>query len=64
MATPKATAPRYAICVDNAEYPASLNLHKLYRLVPDDEADLEGALRVIDESGEDYLYPAKYFVVD
>jgi hypothetical protein len=53
----------FAICVDNAEYPASLELHKVYRVVPDAEAEEEGDLRVIDESGEDYLYPVKYFVV-
>ena len=51
------------ICVENAEYPASLELHKVYRLVADKEAERDGDLRVIDESGEDYLYPAKYFVV-
>jgi hypothetical protein len=49
--------------VENAEYPVSLELHKLYRLVPDIEAEQDGDLRVVDESGEDYLYPAKYFVV-
>jgi hypothetical protein len=49
--------------VDNADYPASLELHKVYRLVHDADAEREGDLRVIDESGEDYLYPAPYFVV-
>ena len=53
----------FAICVDNAEYPASLELHKTYRLVPDEEAERDGDLRVIDESGEDYLFPADYFVL-
>jgi molybdopterin-guanine dinucleotide biosynthesis protein A len=48
--------------VDNAEYPASLELHKVYRVLPDREADRHGDLRVIDESGEDYLYPADFFV--
>lgn len=47
----------------NADYPASLELHKLYRIVPDEEAAREGDLRVIDESGEDYLYPAELFLV-
>lgn len=54
--------PRFAICVDNAEYPASLVLHKLYRVIPDREAERYGDLRVLDESGEDYLFPADYFV--
>lgn len=54
---------KFAICVNNADYPVSLELHKLYRLVPDADAEREGDLRVIDESGEDYLYPAEYFLV-
>jgi hypothetical protein len=53
--------PRFAICVDNSEYPVSLELHKIYRVLPDVEAERDGDLRVIDESGEDYLFPAKYF---
>jgi hypothetical protein len=58
------TLPRqFAICVNNTDYPVSLELHKLYRLVADEEAEREGDLRVIDESGEDYLYPAEYFLV-
>jgi hypothetical protein len=63
MATRKQLAPRFAICVENAEYPASLELHKVYRIVPDAEAENDGDLRVIDESGEDYLYSGAYFVV-
>jgi hypothetical protein len=63
MATRKQFAPRFAICVENAGYPASLELHKVYRMVPDAEAEKDGDLRVIDESGEDYLYPGAYFVV-
>lgn len=58
----KSIALHFAICVDNAEYPASLELHKVYRTLPDKEALRHGDLRVIDESGEDYLYPAKCFV--
>ena len=54
---------RFAICVNNAEYPASLELHKIYRVVPDHDARKDGDLRIIDESGEDYLYPADYFLV-
>ena len=63
MATRKRSVPRFAICVRNTDYPASLELHKVYRLVPDPDAEKDGDLRVIDESGEDYLYPAGYFVV-
>lgn len=53
----------FAICIDNREYPASLELHKTYRVVPDEDAQVDGDLRVIDESGEDYLFPAEYFVL-
>lgn len=52
----------YAICVRNEGYPASLELRKLYRVVPDAEAQDTGHIRVIDESGDDYLFPADYFV--
>jgi hypothetical protein len=55
--------PRFAICVNNSEYPASLELHKVYRVLPDEDAGQEGDLRVVDESGEDYLYPADYFML-
>lgn len=53
---------RFAVCVDNSEYPASLEVHKIYRVVPDRDAEQDGDLRIIDESGEDYLYPEKYFL--
>ncbi|MBI5349416.1 MAG: hypothetical protein HZC38_17625 [Chloroflexi bacterium] len=42
---------RFAICLQNKEYPASLELHKLYRVLPDADAAKDGDLRVIDESG-------------
>jgi hypothetical protein len=51
----------FAVCIENAAYPASLELHKIYRILPDEDAAAEGDLRVIDESGEDYLYPAEWF---
>ena len=59
----KPTTPRFAICLDNAEYPASLEMHKIYRVLPDVDAERDGDLRIIDESGEDYIYPAEYFVL-
>ena len=55
--------PSFAVCINNSEYPASLELHKIYRVLPDEDAEQEGDLRVIDESGEDYLYPGEYFMV-
>ena len=50
------------MCIENSGYPASLELHKIYRVVPDPDADGEGDLRIVDESGEDYLYPTDWFV--
>ena len=52
----------FAVCVRNAGYEASLELHKIYAVLPDAEAKKEDDIRVIDESGEDYLYPADWFV--
>jgi hypothetical protein len=52
---------QFVVCINNEGYPASLELHKIYRVVLDKEAAADGDLRVIDESGEDYLYPASYF---
>ena len=54
---------KFAICVNNADYPASLELHKIYRVLADKDAEADGDMRIIDESGEDYLYPANYFVL-
>ncbi len=53
---------QFAVCINNSAYPASLELHKIYRVLPDADATADGDLRVIDESGEDYLYPASWFV--
>jgi hypothetical protein len=52
----------FVVCIKNTDYPASLELYKIYRVIPDKEASIDGDLRIIDESGEDYLYPANYFV--
>ena len=54
---------RLAVCIDNQDYPASLDVAKLYRVLPDLSARREGFIRVIDESGEDYLYPKTCFKV-
>jgi hypothetical protein len=63
MKTEKRRTPCFAICMDNSEYPVALELHKIYRVLPDGGAEKDGDLRVIDESGEDYLYPANHFVL-
>ena len=52
----------YVVCIDNTDYTASLEKHKIYRVVRDDAARDDGDIRVIDESGEDYLYPVARFV--
>jgi len=54
-------AARYVICVSNRGYAASLEKRKLYRLLPDTSARKHGLLRVVDESGAGYLYPAARF---
>ena len=59
----KNSTPLFAICVNNSEYPASLELYKIYRVLPDEDAEQDGDLRVIDESGEDYLYHADYVMM-
>jgi hypothetical protein len=58
----KRTEPRFVVCVKNRDYAASLELRKLYQVVVDAAAAKLGQIRVIDESGEDYLYPEEYFV--
>lgn len=55
--------PLFAVCINNTEYPASLELHKIYRVIADEDAAQDGDIRVIDESGEDYLYPAEWFAM-
>ena len=55
-------SPPYVVCVSDGGYRASLIPRRLYRVVPDVEAVERGLLRIVDESGEDYLYPAKLFL--
>ena len=52
----------FALCVENKDC-EDLEKRKIYKVLPDEEAEKEGYLRVIDESGEDYLYPQSYFVL-
>jgi len=53
---------KFVICIDNSDYPASLEKRKIYEVLPDKDAEIIEHIRVIDESGEDYLYPASCFV--
>jgi hypothetical protein len=56
------TRHQFAICVQNEGYPASLELWKVYRVLPDEKAARHQLIRVVDESGEDYLYSESWFV--
>lgn len=52
---------QFVVCIKNDGYPAALERRKLYRTLPDAQATSHQLLRVVDESGEDYLYPEDYF---
>lgn len=54
--------PTFVLCINNRGYAASLEQRKVYRTLTDPGAEQHGMVRVIDESGEDYLFPAKLFV--
>ncbi|MGA7557462.1 MAG: hypothetical protein WCF61_17635 [Terriglobales bacterium] len=58
----KRAEPKFVVCVKNRDYAAALELRKLYQVVSDEAAAKLRQIRVIDESGEDYLYPQEYFV--
>ena len=53
---------QFVICIKNDEYPVSLEVRKLYQIISDSDAESNQQLRVIDESGDDYLYPKEYFI--
>jgi len=53
---------RVALCIENKDC-EDLEKRKIYQILPDEGAEKEGYIRVIDESGEDYLYPQSYFIV-
>ena len=61
MAEKKGTK-RFALCIENRDC-EDLEKRKIYQILPDDKAEKEGYLRIIDESGEDYLYPQSYFIL-
>jgi len=62
MAEKKRTVRRYVVCIGNKGSEASLERNKLYVVLSDRQAEADGLLRVVDEDGEDYLYPADWFV--
>ncbi|MBI4316212.1 MAG: hypothetical protein HY679_09765 [Chloroflexi bacterium] len=53
---------RFVLCIDNRGYEASLIPRKIYEVIPDDQAEQDDFVRVIDESGEDYLHHKYHFV--
>jgi hypothetical protein len=52
---------RFGVCVCNDGYPAALELHRVYPMLPDAQAERHGLVRIVDESGEGYLYPREFF---
>ncbi|MBU1191272.1 MAG: hypothetical protein KKA36_05590 [Gammaproteobacteria bacterium] len=63
MNIPNESDLRFAICIRNDDYQASLELRKVYPVLNDADAARHHMLRVIDESGEDYLYPDDFFML-
>jgi hypothetical protein len=61
MAKPKENYS-FALCIENKDC-EDLEKRKIYQMLPDEEAEKEGYIGVIDESGEDYLYPQAYFII-
>ena len=53
---------RYVMCINNKAYPHDLTLHKVYKVIPDARGEKHGDLRIVDDSGEDYLFPQEFFV--
>ena len=53
---------KFVVCMDNLDYPVSLERYKIYQVIPDAEARADGEIRIVDESGEDYLYSKDRFV--
>lgn len=58
----KTESSKYILCIENKDYEVSLEKGKVYKTIRDKRAEKEGLIRVIDESEEDYLHPAKWFV--
>ena len=56
------TSIRFVICLKNKDYPISLEKRKIYKAIPDPQAERIGHIRIVDESGKAYLYPCEYFI--
>jgi hypothetical protein len=61
MASRRPKTQGFAVCLQNAGFGASLEVRKLYQVIDDPDAQVNDLIRVIDESGEDYVYPASLF---
>ena len=59
----KPSRRRFAVCIDNTDYEVSLIPRKIYEILPDEEAAKDDFLRIVDESGEDYLYHISHFIL-
>lgn len=59
----RSTAKQFVVCLENDGYEVSLERRKIYRVLPDSDAAKHRLIRVIDESGEDYLYPQRFFAL-
>jgi hypothetical protein len=57
----RARTKHLVVCLENEAYPVSLERRKIYIAMPDADAERHGLLRIVDESGEDYLYPKTLF---
>jgi len=58
----KRTKKHFVVCAKNEDYRASLEIRKIYLAIPDKKALEHNLIRIIDESGEEYLYPGEYFI--
>ncbi len=56
------TKKQFVLCIDNTDYEASLITRKVYEVIPDEQAEKDDLIRIVDESGEDYLYHISHFV--
>jgi hypothetical protein len=59
----KISDKKFALCIDNTDYKASLIIRKVYEILPDEKGAEDDLIRIIDESGEDYLYHKSHFVL-
>ena len=62
MIQPPGLHTKFVICLNNKNYPTSLEIRKIYQIIPDNTADKHQMIRVIDASNEDHLYPSNYFI--